>query len=118
MPPTYTKHLSFYTGKATGIKQLIVDGEAASVYVYDQNTKLMEPGDYTVKRDSITNQTIIDFDIDFSLLDKTLSVFIYYPHPFGETKTLAISNQCSHEFVPYTGLFESYEYCKKCDQKK
>lgn len=25
---------------------------------------------------------------------------------------------CSHDYVPYLGLKESYEFCKKCDRKK
>lgn len=25
---------------------------------------------------------------------------------------------CQHEFVEYQGLFEQYEYCKKCDERK
>jgi hypothetical protein len=25
---------------------------------------------------------------------------------------------CSHDFRPYQGLFESYEYCSKCDVKR
>jgi hypothetical protein len=28
------------------------------------------------------------------------------------------SNKCDHEFVPYFGLKETFDYCKKCDVKK
>jgi hypothetical protein len=25
---------------------------------------------------------------------------------------------CDHDFIPYQGLNETFEYCKKCDQKR
>jgi hypothetical protein len=31
---------------------------------------------------------------------------------------ISSSSQCSHEYISYTGLFESFEFCKKCDHKK
>lgn len=31
---------------------------------------------------------------------------------FGESNT-----NCNHEFIEYTGLRESYKFCKKCDLK-
>jgi hypothetical protein len=35
-----------------------------------------------------------------------------------EAKKEEKQKQCDHEFVPYYGLKETFEYCKKCDQKR
>lgn len=35
-----------------------------------------------------------------------------------ETGSLNPKTSCNHDFVTYTGLRETFEYCSKCDEKK
>lgn len=31
---------------------------------------------------------------------------------------VSLNKACIHEMIPYTGLFEAYNFCKKCGQKE
>ncbi len=35
-----------------------------------------------------------------------------------KTSQLGITKACTHSWKEYKGLFEVFEYCEKCDQKK
>lgn len=37
---------------------------------------------------------------------------------FGGTKGITSTTGCKHEFVSYTGLNETFEFCKVCDARR
>lgn len=46
------------------------------------------------------------------------NVALLPPEHDKKTSQTGITKACTHSWVEYKGLFEVFEYCQKCDQKK
>lgn len=44
--------------------------------------------------------------------------FEYKPYKSSTTPVKFPENKCKHEMVEYVGLFESFKYCKLCNEKE
>lgn len=59
---------------------------------------------------------ISDIDLHWEILDNPDNKIISIANP--PYKNLELNKECNHEWMRYSGLFESFIFCKKCDKKK